>query len=131
MGKNVFKKWEPISELPTEVYLEGLHHDYEGFRLLLKGSGSHGKMLRITFDPALLYRNLDEGDYLYDEADYSQLETKEWSFFIIEKSDFLDWFQQVSQGIHRSQHIIHYAIYTPNDCVDILSAYPPKVEWLN
>jgi len=131
MSKNIFKKWEPISGLPTKIYLEGLHHDYEGFRLLLKASGGQAKMLRITFDPALVYRNIDEGDYLNYGADYSQLEPMEWSFFIVEKSNFLDWFQQVSQEIHDLQNIVHYAIHTPNDCVDILSAYPPKVEWLN
>ena len=88
-------------------------------------------MLRITFDSILLYRNIDEGDYLNDEVDYSQLETRKWSLFVIEKSSLLIWFQQVSQGIHDSQQVVHYAIYTPNECIDILSAYPPKAEWLN
>ena len=56
MQKNSFKKWEPLPGLPEEMYLEGLHNDYEGFRLLLKGDGDQAKMLRITFDPVLAYR---------------------------------------------------------------------------
>jgi hypothetical protein len=70
MQKNIFHKWELISELPEDMYLEGLHNDYEGFRLLLKGAGDKARMLRITFDPVLAYRGIDEGDLIsYERID--------------------------------------------------------------
>nr|WP_320049945.1 hypothetical protein [uncultured Desulfuromonas sp.] len=103
-----FKKWTPIDSLSQTLYLEGLYDDYEGFRLLLRGAGEEQRILRIAFDSALSYRNIDEGD-----------------------SGFLQWFNHESQNIHKSDEVVHYSIYTPNDCLDVLSIFPPTVEWLN
>ena len=122
-----FRKWLPIDDLSGSLYLEGLYDDYEGFRLLLKGEGEQQKMLRIMFDPALAYRNTDESDLLRTIGKG----LGEWSLFTVEHSDYLAWFNKESHGIHESENIVHYAIYTPNDCLDVLSIYPPKVEWLN
>jgi hypothetical protein len=131
MRKNSFEKWEPISELPNEMYLEGLHNDYEGFRLLLKGIGDQAKMLRVTFSPVLAYRGIDEGDLIsYDRFDEDDTLGR-WGFFIVASSNYLEWFRQTSQGVRENEDIVHYAIYTPNDCLDILCAYSPKAEWLN
>jgi hypothetical protein len=123
-----FEKWIPIDNLVEPLYLEAVHDDHEGFRLLLKGSSDQDKVLRITFDPALSYRNTDEGDLLktINGQDFGG-----WSLYIVSNSGYLKWFSEESHGIHEDEDIIHYAIYTPNDCLDVLSAYPPKVEWLN
>lgn len=131
MKKNIYKKWEPIPGLSNTMSLEALHNDYEGFRLLLKGRGNEEKTLRIMFDPVLAYRSLDEGDLLlyerFDETD----NLEKWGFFTILRSSYLEWFHQVSQYIHSDEDVVHYAIYTENECLDILSSYYPKVEWLN
>ncbi len=123
-----FKKWMPIDNLVETLYLEAVHDDYEGFRLLLKGDGEENKVLRNTFDPALSYRNTDEGELLktINEQNFGG-----WSLYVANDSDYLKWFSEESHGTHEGEDIIHYAIYTPNDCLDVLSAYPPKVEWLN
>ena len=131
MCKNSFIKWEPISELPDEIFIEGLHNDYEGFRILLKGSDDQARMLRITYDPVLAYRGVDEGDLISYKRFDEDSNLGRWGFFIVKSSDYLEWFLHLSQGIHENESIVHYAIYTPNDCLDILSAYPPEVEWLN
>ena len=127
MGKTEFRKWIPIEGLSGNLYLEGLHDDYEGFRLLLKEESNQQRILRITFDPALSYRNTDEGGLL---RTIGNKDLGTWSLFIVENSDYLMWFNEESYGIHQLENIIHYAIYTPNDCLDILSIYPPKVKWL-
>jgi len=123
-----FEKWIPIDDLPETLYLEAIHDDYEGFRLLLKGDEDHNKTLRITFDPALSYRNTDEGDLL---KTIGKQEFEQWSLYTVRNSSYSEWFADESCGIHDDENIIHYAIYTPNDCIDILSVYPPEVEWLN
>ena len=85
-------------------------------------------MLRITFDPALAYRNIDEGDYLGSFEEAKGL--KNWSLYTLHESDFIDWFMTESCGIHEGKAILQYSIHTPNDCIEILSEYPPVVEWL-
>jgi len=127
MSNIVFEKWIPVSDLPNELYLKELHQDSEGFRLFFKGKNSNEKILQIVFDMPLVYRNLDEGDYLQTIGPG----VNGWSLFVVHNSEYLAWFNNESQGIHEKQNVIHYAIYTPNDCIDILSAYPPEVKWLN
>lgn len=131
MAKNVYRKWEPVPDLPIEMYVEALHDDYEGFRVLLKGRDERAGMLRIAFYYALTYRNVDEGDLIsYDRQDEGG-DLGRWGFFVVSTSDYLEWFLDVSHGLHDRDDITHYAIYTPNDCIDVLSKDPPKVEWLS
>jgi hypothetical protein len=130
MNKNIYKKWEPINNIPDELYLEGLYDDYEGFRLLLKGDNVRSKMMRIKFDSVLLYRNIDEGDLILYPRVNEQSNQKLWCLYIVSESDLLSWFHSVSQNIHEAKKLIHYAIYTPNDCIDIITDLEPNVEWL-
>jgi hypothetical protein len=62
--ENFFKKWEPLKNIPRILYCEGIHDDYEGFRILLIGENERSPVLRIMFDAARSYRNTDEGDLL-------------------------------------------------------------------
>ncbi|MCI5141352.1 MAG: hypothetical protein D3909_06440 [Candidatus Electrothrix sp. ATG1] len=94
----------------------------------MKGEEVNSPLLRITFDPALTYRNIDEG---------SLLRSLEWAdgqanypLFIVENSDWVEWFHKESCGTYEESNIIHYAIITPNDCIDILAEFEPKAEWL-
>ncbi len=131
MGKNIFRKWKPLANLPTEIYLYELYQGYDNFKLLFKHYDKEEKILEIVFDPALVYRNIDEGDLLL----YNRIDGEDglgrWGLFTVEESDYLEWFHLTSQGIHLNQNVVHYAIYTPDDCLDILSAYPPEVKWLS
>lgn len=123
----MFKKWTPIESLPKTLYLEAVHDDWEGFRLLLKHDEAR-RILRITFNPPLSYRNTDEGDLL---KSINEQDLGGWSLYVVSSSDYLAWFSDQSCGIHEPDDVVHYAIYTPNDCVDVLSAHSPTVEWLN
>lgn len=127
MTKIKFEKWRPIDLLSESMHLEELHDSNKGFWFLLKEESGNKKTLKITFDLVLLYRKIDEGDFLMT-IDKS---VTGWTFFTAKNSDLLSWFNYQSQDIHHNENIIHYAIYTPDDCLDILSAYPPKVEWLS
>ena len=129
MTTEAYEIWRPLPDLLFPIYLEALHDDSEGFRLLLRAEGNAGKTLRIVFNPALSYRNTDEGDLLKMLPNIEGLGKS--TLFTVRNSEYLVWFHGMSVGRHEEENIIHYAIYTPNDCVDALSAYPPIVEWLN
>jgi hypothetical protein len=53
-----YNKWVPAEEIENEIWVEALYDDYEGLRILLKGSSS--RILRISFDQYCVYRNADE-----------------------------------------------------------------------
>mmetsp|Transcript_7221 Transcript_7221/g.9363 ORF Transcript_7221/g.9363 Transcript_7221/m.9363 type:complete len:125 (+) Transcript_7221:142-516(+) len=120
-------RWVPLNNLPQALYLEALYDDYEGFRLVLKGEDSSSRPLRITFEDVLSYRNTDEGALLETLSNFN---FGGWSLFTSQTSNYIDWFVSESGGIYDENDIVHYFVYTPNDCVDILSIAPPRVELL-
>jgi hypothetical protein len=129
--KNKLKVWKPIEDLPPQMFVEALHDDYEGFRILLKGESFDAKTLRIGFEDRLSYRNID-ADYLSKYwASFLPVHVTE-VFYIVENSALVDEFLCTSEGLYPSNWTItHYAIYTQQDCIDVLSYHPPSVEWLN
>jgi hypothetical protein len=129
MINHIFKKWEPVSDIPEKLFLEALHDDYEGFRLLFKGKSNNDKTLRVTFKTTLVYRNIDEGDIVETLKNSDGL--SHWCLYTLENSDLIEFFHKQNYGSYKSSKILHYAFYTPNDCVEILSEFPPQVEWLN
>lgn len=121
-----FQRWEPIDNISAQVTCEGIHDDYEGFRVLLRCSDE--RVLRLSYARALAYRNVDEGDRLRTLR-HAHVEPN-WSLYTVENSSFLRWFHLESDGIHTDENVKHYAIYTLNDCIDILANSAPFAEWL-
>lgn len=127
--KNFFKIWRPIDSIPSLLYCEGIHDDYEGFRILLTGENKTDSMLRLLFESPRSYRNTDEGDLLRTISSISHPESA--TLFIVEKSSWIEWFHEETYGIHKDKELVHYAIFTPNDCIEVLSEFEPLVEWLS
>lgn len=128
MQKDLYTVWRPVEGVPARLYCEAIHDDYEGFRILLRGEDANSSVLRITFDPALAYRNIDEGNLLRTLVKVDNI--RESSLFTVENSTWIEWFREESDGIYEGREIVHYAIYTPNDCIDVLAEFDPLVEWL-
>lgn len=127
--KNKYLKWNPLEGIPSHLSCEGIYDDYEGFRILLKGDETTAAMLRITFDAASAYRNIDEGDLLRTIT--AVKDTGKSSLYTVENSSWIEWFREESLGKHSKTRFIHYAIYTENDCIDVITEFEPEVEWLN
>jgi len=129
--KDLITVWRPVEDLPEQMFVEALYDDYEGFRILLRGEKPDSKMLRVAFEDRLSYRNADE-TYLSKFWFSTPKETFRSNFFTVENSSYIDYFEEMSEGLHPSNWvIIHYAIYTQRDCIDILSYVPPNIEWLS
>jgi len=121
-------KWNPLKlKGSVLMYLEGLHDDYEGFRLVLKGEKEEDKCVKLLFESNLGYRNLDESQRL-KTLNENPILTEKWSFYKTNKSLFLDWFKNESYNVYDSKEITHYIITTPNDIIDIISDEEPIVE---
>lgn len=138
MSKNVYRRWQPLPGIPDSVYLQSLCCNYDGLTLIVDCFDDRSKMIEIFFDAYLSYRSIDERDLLVlDEEDLIVQDFKKneniseiGGLRIVDFSSYIEWFNFVSQGIHEDENIIHYGIYTWDDCIDILSAYPPIVKWL-
>lgn len=126
---DIYKNWEPLKDIPRILYCEGIHDDYEGFRILLTGEDERSPMLRIKFDAVRFYKNSDEGDLLRTIASINNPGRS--SLFLVENSSWIKWFHEETCDIHKNKNFKHFAIYTPNDCIDVISEFDPTVEWLN
>ncbi len=121
--------WKPTKDIPNTLYLEELRDTYDGLTLVFKGEDKDSRYIAIMFESALSYRNHDEGDLLktFDNRGSNEI----WPFFIIENSNYLKWFNEESHNIYEGRGVIHYFFVTPNDVIDVLSAYPPIPKWVD
>ncbi len=120
--RNLFDKWIPLDDLPETMYIRAIHNDCEGFRVILEEENP-SRLIRIYFKDVLVFRKIDEGHYLrtLENIDSSTL-------FKSKKSEYLEWFISEQKQILNRDSVTHYAIYTPNDCLDIIASVPAIVQ---
>ncbi len=112
---------------PKRVFLESLICNDEGLRILVRSSDKNATdILSIYFEECTVaFRCMDEGVY---PASWSKNIPSFIS--IVENSEYIEWFNQESGGIRRYKGLVHYAIYTENECIDVIDLEPPKLKWL-
>lgn len=114
-----FKKWEIVG-ISGEMYLQSLCDDKNGLVIILDNELI---ICKIIFDSYLAYKNEDESYRLslWSSEIWKKSRVPEWNFYTVSESEYLEEIHRQSCGIYRDSNIIHYAIYTGMDCVDILS----------
>ncbi len=123
-----FERWAPIDGLTAKMFLDAMYDDREGFRLILKASDPKLRALRILFDAPLCYRGTQEAYLL--RAIYEGNGIYPWPIFIVRNSRYARWFYaQATEAIDKDSH--HYHIAAMDQMIDVLSARPPIVSWLN
>lgn len=130
--KNILKPWKPIEGegLQDVMYVEAIHDDYEGFRILLRGEEPPLIMLRVRFEAPLSYRNTQETFRRLDVSQPANHDVLGKLFYIVENSSYIDYFNEMTQELFTDWELKHYVIYASQDCIDVISAIPPIVEWL-
>ncbi len=122
-----FEKWEPIGGLQAKMYLEAMHDDKEGFRLILRGREPQSRALRILFEEPICYRGAQE-NYLLKQL-YQYHDIYPWPIFIVKNSRYAAWFYGQVDGL-LPEIGQHYHIAAMDEMIDVLSARPPIVTWL-
>jgi hypothetical protein len=49
----------------------------------------------------------------------------------IQGSRWLAWLREESGGVLVGAPLVHYAIATVDDCIDVASQFPPIVDWMH
>jgi hypothetical protein len=126
-----FDLWQPLPGLGDTLYVEAVLDDWEGFRILLRPHDPQKGMLRIAFENPYAYRNMNESYRLETWSHWPGPAPAGGSgLFLVRNSSWLSEFHSESQDVYRDQKIVHYAIFSPEDCVEVLSVSDPRVEWL-
>ena len=130
MHQGRYVRWEPFPGTRGRWYLEGLHLDREGFRLLLRDEDVTRPMLLLAFETPLLFQVADEGFRLSGPDDDSELAFPH-PFYTVERSSLVKDFHRSSAGVYRDWTIRHFAIYAADECVDVLSIKEPRVQFVD
>ncbi len=131
MDCNILNIWNlDVKGFRNEVYVTELRDDCESIIIYLKVKDDDSKFLKISFEDALSYRNTNESFMLkiWNETPNEKLGK---IFYTVEKSNYIDFFDEMTLGLYKDWNIVHYAIYTDKHCIDILSIIKPKIEWIN
>jgi len=125
------EQWNPFPNQQEKqgIYCEGLHDDYEGFRVLLTTEEKSAPMLRLSWENALYYQNRDEG-YFFNHGDFEGDFDFPHPYYEIKKSELVKKFHHESGSAYEDWEVRHYCIYTCNDCIDVLSVAEPIAEVL-
>jgi len=128
MSTEKYTRWSPLADVPTDLVCEALHDDHEGVRVLLRTDETPERILRISFEAAVCYRNTNES---YRLRTWSRHVGKNMGgLFQVGKSAWLLSVKAESGGVLDGKELVHYAIFTGEDCIEFISEFPPDVEWL-
>ncbi len=114
--------------MPKRLFVEAVHDDYEGFRILLRGDAATDRMLRVSFEMPLLYRKTDEGDRL--KTVHENPAITQSALFTVEQSTLVEWLASESDGMRGTDKMTHFLFACSNDVLEVISEFKPHVEWL-
>ncbi|MBB5649163.1 hypothetical protein [Pedobacter cryoconitis] len=128
MKSENFKKWEPINNIPSELFLDSIIDDYGGLTIVLRGEDSDDT-ISIQFGLFVLsYQSTTETCILKNLDDHLVLKSA-WPLFICEDSNYIDLLVLQSYKIIENEPTLHYIIKHADGIIDIVSTKVPDVKW--
>ncbi|KIO77239.1 hypothetical protein TH53_10335 [Pedobacter lusitanus] len=128
MKSENFKKWEPINNIPSELFLDSITDDHNGLAIALRGEDSDD-MIFIQFGLFVLsYQSTTETCILKNLDDHLVLKSA-WPLFICDDSNYIDWLVKQSYKIIENEPKSHYVIKHADGIIDIVSTKAPDVKW--
>lgn len=126
MSNDSLIKWSLDIKNPVEMSIESLIDDNQGLKVIAKSYPNKERTIKITFQDYLTYRNTNES-YLLKLWSNIPDEMLGFTFYKIDNSSYIKYFHEMSLGVYIDWEIIHYGIYTGQDCIDILATQEPSV----
>ncbi len=130
-----WEKWEPLSKLATEYYLDKvIDNDEIGFQIEFKDFKNRKKIIRFIFENWVYsYRYLEES---FAINRYDQLSKKygdkflNWTFFKVANSNYIRWLSQESGGLSDPRDLKHYSFLSMDSVLDVINDKDPIVEFV-
>jgi homospermidine synthase len=129
---NKISQWsiEEISNNKNEFFVDKIMDNKQG--LIIKLSDNRETKLKIvwTHEELISYRNTNENYYLFGLGQLSERQRLRKNFYIIENSEYVKFIKKWAspEVIQITGGLIHFAIYTTEDCLDVISTTNPTVK---
>lgn len=120
-----FQRWDPwwwYRDVASTI-IASVTDDWEGFRLILTADQCPETRVSVPSGAVVLYRVYDETGLIGREIQGIQLGH---CFYTAESSPLLAECSTMFSGIRDGDTTRHYAIYTSDRCVDIVSTQEPR-----
>ncbi|KAF5438006.1 hypothetical protein C5S35_01165 [Candidatus Methanophagaceae archaeon] len=124
-----YLKWFPIEGIPFPLDLEELCKNEYGLSILLNSEDKSDQFLHIHFSECEAINEIADEfkSKFWHEVDIEE----DYSLFIVENSEWLESFHVEAENHYRELPLIHYAIWTTENWIDVLSSAKPLVQWVN
>ncbi|MEC7526057.1 MAG: hypothetical protein VYE22_39615 [Myxococcota bacterium] len=120
-----YETWIPLPGIAARMNLAGLSHTDEGVRVLLQHQVGEGRVLTLLFESPVANRNINES---YRLRTWNRLGEHERSSLLrVHHSDWVEWLRREAGGVLDAVTLHHYAIFTDEDCVELVTEFPPRV----
>lgn len=124
---NAFTEWHPQGVPGSRSFDVGpVKYGTDGvFRIELLEQGKSGEgRAELAFEAPLAIRIVGEGSLMsYWKSGFA---VHGHSLFVASKSEFLSWLESSSSGVHGADRVKHYAVFSDDACVEVLSADSPS-----
>jgi hypothetical protein len=125
-------RWEPILNLAKSYYIESVHNDKQGFKIILRDENYNNKSIEVMFENSVYsYACTDDTSIgtiinkLY--STYGAAFYRDWTFFKVSNSHYIQRLIEQSYDVIRSRPLIHFSFITVDSMLDIIADYEPKV----
>lgn len=128
--------WKPVNlDLAGNYETDQIIDKRDSFKILITKITKPEKV-EIVFDKSIwAFRRTSESlrqDIFKDlSLTYGDDFYINWSFFKIERSNYLNWLRDESDGISNHLKLIHYVVMTLDDVIDIVANYEPEFKIIN
>lgn len=134
---NKLKIWENpfIKNLKGEFFVDQITDDKEGLRIMLSNTEDFKILIKWDMegnDCVITYRNSYESYFSFGGYNTNDDSLLGKQFYIIENSKFINQVKEWAYPdvIESTGRLIHFAIYTAEDCIDIIATCEPIFERL-
>lgn len=118
--------WLPFKEWPKEIYFDSLSFAQGFLKICLKKMNSEEKV-EIVFESCVAYMVSDENCHMKFMQKYSGGIFS--IVYVVHNSGYIRYLHEQSYGIYENEDLIHIAIYTPIECIDVVTRKMPFVRW--
>lgn len=130
-----WSKWEPIGGLSRKYNIESIADSMNGFELLLSDIDDKKKRVQVLFEYSPGSYQRTKAIYKFKlfcdlEKQYGADFHRDWTFFKVSNSSYVQLLSEGSCGITDGQRFIHFSFLAANSVVDILIGDEPIVQFI-
>lgn len=123
-------KLDELSENNNEFFIDELVDNSNGLHVSLSDNKSFNIKIMWSHDELISYRNTNREYFIYGLGQEFERKNYRRNFYKIENSEYIKFIQKWSypETIGATNELMHFAIYTAEDCLDVISTSEPKVK---